>query len=103
MAAPLDDRINTPEAIVTGGRPIGTADCLVSTRITLRPQTQPSQVEWRVRQKGPEPKIIDVVAEGVSLVITNRAEFDAIVNRRGLDGLLEGGKAVTVPVMKGGS
>ena len=33
-------------------------------------------------------RIIDVVAEGVSLAVTTRNEFGAIVSQRGMDGLL---------------
>ena len=34
------------------------------------------------------PRILDVVAEGVSWILTSRSEFDSIINQRGLDGLL---------------
>jgi hypothetical protein len=32
--------------------------------------------------------VIDVIAEGVSLLVTNREEFNSIVSRGGIDGLL---------------
>lgn len=34
------------------------------------------------------PIIIDVLPEGVSLVLTYRSEFDEVVARSGMDGLL---------------
>ena len=46
-------------------------------------------VNWRVRC-GKSLKIIDVLEEGVSMAITQRDEFSAIINRSGgkLDGLI---------------
>jgi ABC-type transporter MlaC component len=32
--------------------------------------------------------IVDIVAEGISMLVTNRSEFDSIVNSRGIEGLL---------------
>jgi phospholipid transport system substrate-binding protein len=72
---------------VTGSRAAGEGDALVGTRIMLGDRTSVA-VDWRVREVGGRPMIIDVVAEGVSLLVTNRAEFDSIVNARGMDGLL---------------
>jgi phospholipid transport system substrate-binding protein len=31
---------------------------------------------------------IDVIVEGVSLIVTQRSEFSAVIERRGMDGLL---------------
>ena len=73
---------------VTGSQPASGRDSMVATLITLGNGAEPSRVEWRVRRMGGGYRIVDVVAEGVSLVVTNRNEFDAIVARSGLDGLL---------------
>ena len=32
--------------------------------------------------------LVDVALEGVSLVVTNRSEFDSVVSRQGLDALI---------------
>ena len=73
---------------VTGIRPAGDGDSLVGTSIVAGEGRPTSQIDWRVRE-GPEGfVIVDVVAEGVSLLVTNRAEFDSIVSRSGIDGLL---------------
>jgi phospholipid transport system substrate-binding protein len=43
----------------------------------------PFPIEWRV-SRGPEgPRIVDVIAEGVSLAITQRAEFNSVIRRGG--------------------
>ena len=36
-----------------------------------------------------QPRIVDVAVEGVSMMLTFRSEFDAIVARSGIDGLLQ--------------
>ena len=33
-------------------------------------------------------RLIDVAVEGVSLVVSNRSEFDSVVSRQGLDALI---------------
>lgn len=69
-----------------GSRPASEQDVLVSTE--LAPEGRPpNRIEWRVRT-GERPVVVDVVVEGVSLLITNRSEVDSIVGRGGIDGLL---------------
>ncbi len=60
----------------------------VSTRIVYT-DYPPLSIDWRVRDGGGNPTIVDVVVEGVSLILTNRAELNSIIGRRGLEGLLE--------------
>ena len=55
----------------------------------LKRQTgQPLTMNFRVRQANDQLKIIDVTIAGVSLIVTKRAEFDAIIRREGLKGLM---------------
>jgi phospholipid transport system substrate-binding protein len=58
----------------------------VSTRID-RPTGPPIQAEWRVRTAD-SYKIVDIMVEGISMAATQRSEFDAIVKRDGVDGLI---------------
>ena len=74
---------------VTGSRPGRGQDSMVATLVTLGNGAAPSPIEWRVRRTGDGYRIIDVAVEGVSLVVTNRNEFGAIVAKSGLDGLLQ--------------
>lgn len=48
------------------------------------------QVQWRVRPVEGEQKIIDIIVEGVSLLLTQRSEFAAVMrtHRGDLDGLI---------------
>jgi len=74
---------------------IGTArkdesgDILVGSEIVPREGPQ-VRVEWRVRGEPGKFKIIDVIVEGVSMAITQRSEFSAVIQRSGgkIDGLI---------------
>jgi phospholipid transport system substrate-binding protein len=49
----------------------------------------PIKVDWRVRELRDHSLVaIDVIVEGVSLVVTQRSEFGSVIERRGMDGLL---------------
>ncbi len=45
-------------------------------------------MNFRVRQMNDRLRIIDVTIAGVSLIVTKRSEFDAIIRHEGLPGLL---------------
>jgi len=40
-------------------------------------------VDWRVRQKDGQMQIVDVTIENVSMIITQRSEFDSLIQREG--------------------
>ena len=58
-------------------------DSLLATDVTLPARPQPLRIDWRVRETAGSYRLIDVTIEGVSLVVTNRSEFDSVVARRG--------------------
>ena len=60
---------------------------LIDSRID-RAEGEPYKVSWRVRERNGDFKILDIVAEGVSMAITQRSEFESILQRQGIDGLL---------------
>ncbi|MCE2509939.1 MAG: ABC transporter substrate-binding protein [Alphaproteobacteria bacterium] len=68
----------------------GDKDAIVYTRI-VRNTAAPVRIDWRVRQPNSDVKIIDVAIEGLSMVLTHRNEFAAVIQRstNGIDGLLE--------------
>jgi phospholipid transport system substrate-binding protein len=73
---------------IAGAKPVDERDTMVSTRI-LRPSGKaPILVDWRVRESSGSFLLIDILAEGVSLVVTQRAEAAEVIGRDGLDGLL---------------
>ena len=72
-------------------RPEGERDFIIASEITHPDGSQPTSVDWRVRQKGDKFGIIDVVVEGVSMSVTQRQEYAAVIQRNGgnFDGLLD--------------
>jgi phospholipid transport system substrate-binding protein len=56
------------------------SDILVGTVIS-RPNQQPNTVQWVVNQVGGRPRVIDVVAEGTSLRLTQRSDYAAYLSR----------------------
>ena len=73
--------------MVTGNTPAGKKDIMVASKIQSGADYY--LVDWRVRFTGDVPKVIDVKAEGVSMVIKNREEFSSIIQREGMDGFLQ--------------
>ncbi|WP_145143320.1 phospholipid-binding protein MlaC [Roseomonas gilardii] len=57
-------------------------DVLVNT-IIERPNTAPFTLDWRVSEVGGQPKIVDVIAEGASLRLTQRSEYSSVISRNG--------------------
>src|SRR4029453_18768266 len=73
---------------VTGARVVSDQDALVTSRI-LSDGEPPLQVDWRLRERdGGAPVTIDLIVEGVSLIVTLRSEFGSVIERQGFDGLL---------------
>ncbi len=55
-------------------------DVLVNT-IIERPNSAPFALDWRVGEIGGQPKVVDVIAEGTSLRLTQRSEYSAVIQR----------------------
>jgi len=54
----------------------------------LRPGAPPVIIEYQMHRTAQGWKIYDIGVEGVSLVITYRSEFDAVVRQDGIEGLI---------------
>ena len=91
VLAALSRRMNfytgSERLVVTGSQPAG-EDTMVSSEINYGTKDAPLKIGWRVRTSGSKPSIIDVLPEGVSLVLTYRSEFDEVVGKGGMDGLI---------------
>ena len=55
----------------------------------VRAGGQPLPIDFTMHQKDGSWKVYDIVVEGVSLVMTYRSEFDAVVKQEGIDGLIK--------------
>ena len=69
---------------VTGSRKEGERDVLVHS--TMEQQSGPDvKIDWRVRQKSGQYRVVDVIVEGVSMALTQRSDFSSVIQRGGGD------------------
>jgi phospholipid transport system substrate-binding protein len=72
---------------ITGAQDAGGSDVLVRSKVT--PSTgNPVSVDWRLRERDGGPVIIDLIIEGISLLVSQRSEFAAVIERSDMEGLL---------------
>lgn len=72
----------------------GKSDMIVSSRVSGGGR-EPIGVDWRLRMIDDQPQIIDVSVGGISMSITQREEYSALVQRNGMAGLIEALRART--------
>jgi phospholipid transport system substrate-binding protein len=63
------------------GRAAPRDDTVGVTTILTRPGNAPNRIEWIVSTASGVPKIVDVIAEGVSLRLTQRSDFSSYLER----------------------
>ena len=75
---------------VVTAREISASQALVLSEIEI-PGKPPVKINWRVRSKDDEHKIVDVMVEGISMSVTQRDEFAAVIRQTGgkVDGLIK--------------
>lgn len=64
---------------------------------------KPVGFDYSMRKTEQGWKIYDIVVEGISLVLTYRSEFDAVVKQEGVDGLIKRMAQKNAPAAVGGS
>jgi phospholipid transport system substrate-binding protein len=74
---------------VVGSSQLNERDSAVQSQINRTNGAPPLRVDWRVRETDGGFAIIDVIAEGVSLVVSQRNEVGSVVERQGMTGLIE--------------
>ncbi|MDP6351027.1 MAG: ABC transporter substrate-binding protein [Alphaproteobacteria bacterium] len=67
--------------------PLTERDSVIFT-LVAREDDPPLRLDWRVRRTKNGLKVIDVAAEGVSMLTTKRSEFTSVVAREGLEALI---------------
>ena len=79
--------LSSGEKLVVGAiRPYKNNPDFVSVESKLqREDGEPIQVNWRVRKYDGIYKIVDIVAEGVSIAVTLRSEYVSVLKRNGGD------------------
>ena len=63
-------------------------DTIVRSQVARPYGTDPVRLDFRVRSKDGNHRVVDLYVEGISMLLTHRAEFSSVVNRKGIDGLL---------------
>jgi phospholipid transport system substrate-binding protein len=74
--------LSNDSLIVTGHRMIGDGTALVDSQVSPSPDLRVN-VEWRMTRHGDDWRIVDIMVEGVSLAMTQRAEFGAVIRAGG--------------------
>jgi phospholipid transport system substrate-binding protein len=72
---------------VVNARAAGKKDAVVRS-VIKRPSGPPIKADWRVRARGNQYRIIDISVEGISMAVTQRSEFSAVIKSNGVDGLV---------------
>jgi phospholipid transport system substrate-binding protein len=72
---------------ITSGVNSGKRDVVVRSKV-LVDDGRSLSVDWRLRAIDEHPVIIDLVVEGVSLLVTQRAEFSSVIERHQPEGLI---------------
>lgn len=73
---------------ITGSKPDGSGQYVVSMEITPPKEDQPILVDYRVHPTAGGMQIFDVIVEGVSMITTQRSEFNSVLANKGIDGLI---------------
>ena len=68
----------------------------------IRAGGQPLPIDFQMRKANGGWKVYDIAVEGVSLVLTYRSEFDAVVKQEGIDGLIKRLAQKNTPAAIGG-
>ncbi len=83
---PLFSGFSSENFDVSATRPYKKDPNFVSVESKLRQENgEPIRVNWRVRKYGENYKIVDIVAEGVSIAVTLRSEYVSVLKRNGGD------------------
>jgi phospholipid transport system substrate-binding protein len=81
----------------------GDTEATVHNQFTRPGNPKPVLIDYSMRKADGGWKIYDIVVEGVSLVLTYRSEFDAVVKQDGIDGLIKRLAQKNTPAAVGGT
>ena len=63
-------------------------DTIVRSQVARPSGADPVGLDFRVRPNEGDHTVVDLYVEGISMLLTHRAEFSSVINRKGIDGLL---------------
>lgn len=88
---------------ITSNRSEGDGKYSVTMEITSPSEDAPVIVDYRVHQQGKALQVYDIVVEGVSLITTQRSEFNGVLTQKGIDGLIDQLSSRTASLQKSDS
>ena len=91
----------TLKVLPSRGEPKGD-EATVRTQF-VRAGGQPLPIDFQMRKTEKGWRVFDTAVEGVSLVVTYRSEFDAVVKQEGIDGLIKRLAQKNTPAAVGGT
>jgi ABC-type transporter MlaC component len=74
---------------------------VVKAEFLPRDSNVPISVDFRVKEKDGKLVILDFIAEGVSLIETQRSEFNSAISQNGMDQFLKNLQARVEQLKKG--
>ena len=73
---------NGEAIVIESSRPEGKSDTIVNSSI-VPSNGQKIRVDWRIRYKKGQYRVIDIMVEGVSMALTQRSDFASVIQRGG--------------------
>jgi phospholipid transport system substrate-binding protein len=67
------------------GRPVAAGDDVDVPTVVKRPGNPPAHVTWVVTTEAGDPKIVDIVIEGISMRLTQRGDYASFIERNNGD------------------
>ena len=74
---------------VLGARARGKRDVVVKSEVRGDAGKDWMETDWRIRQIDGELRVLDIVVAGVSLILVQRQEFEAVIRKEGFASLVE--------------
>lgn len=79
---------------VTESRPRGEREVIVRSELVNNAGIKKASIDWRIREIDGKPRLLDVLVERVSPLVTKRQEFSSLAKREGIEALLDHMKKV---------
>lgn len=86
---PKFKEFNGEEIEVLGSRELKQKDSYLVQTNLIRPKSEDVKLTYRISKRGVCFQIQDIIAEGVSMLNTQRQDFASVISRKGYDSLLK--------------
>ena len=74
---------------IDGARARGKRDVVVRSKVRGAESSEWIETDWRIRTIDGELRVLDIVVAGVSLILVQRQEFEAVIRKDGFASLVE--------------